>query len=188
MTRLAIFISNVSTSCQVLRRPADHQPRHEYRDDGEHQHAVQPAAHAAKDDLAQLDHPQRHQATQRRVRIVHAVDAAVGCRRRGSGQIAELAIPKRTSLPSMLPPGCNSDDDWSTPSLASSGLPCDSDQTQTPSIGTKITSMASRIASLAAYRPPSCRTCSTGRPGSEGSPASPGSSTVASGSPGDASC
>ena len=32
-------------------------------------------------------------------------------------QSAELAMPKRTSLPSMLPPGCSAAGDWSTPGL-----------------------------------------------------------------------
>ena len=36
---------------------------------------------------------------------------------------AELATPKRTSLPSMLPPGLVALATWSTPSLVSTGLP-----------------------------------------------------------------
>ena len=36
---------------------------------------------------------------------------------------AELATPKRTSLPSMLPPGLVALATWSTPALASTGLP-----------------------------------------------------------------
>ena len=39
---------------------------------------------------------------------------------------AELAMPKRTSLPSMLPPGCVSLATWSTWNGAKAGLPCDS--------------------------------------------------------------
>ena len=45
---------------------------------GEHQHAVEPAADAAENDLAELHEPHRHQSAQRRERIVHRVDAAVG--------------------------------------------------------------------------------------------------------------
>ena len=41
-------------------------------------------------------------------------------------QNAELAMPKRTSLPSMLPPGWSAPGAWSTPSAASLGLPADS--------------------------------------------------------------
>ena len=37
---------------------------------------------------------------------------------------AEAAMPKRVSLPSMLPPACSALAAWSTPSEASSGLPC----------------------------------------------------------------
>ena len=33
---------------------------------------------------------------------------------------AELAMPKRTSLPSMLPPACSARGAWSTPSVARS--------------------------------------------------------------------
>ena len=36
---------------------------------------------------------------------------------------AECAMPKRDSLPSMLPPDCSALAAWSTPSAASAGLP-----------------------------------------------------------------
>ena len=68
---------------EVLGRAADHQPGDEHGDDGEHQHAVQAAADAAEDDLAQLHQPHRHQPAERRERVVHRVDRAV---RRGGGR------------------------------------------------------------------------------------------------------
>ena len=36
---------------------------------------------------------------------------------------AELAMPKRTSLPSMLPPGCRALAVWSTCNAVNAGLP-----------------------------------------------------------------
>ena len=41
-----------------------------------HQHAVEPGAHAAEDQLAELHVDQRHHAADRGERVVHAVDAA----------------------------------------------------------------------------------------------------------------
>ena len=41
---------------------------------------------------------------------------------------AELAMPKRTSLPSMLPPDCKALAAWSTWSAANAGLPAASAQ------------------------------------------------------------
>ena len=41
---------------------------------------------------------------------------------------AELAMPKRTSLPSMLPPACSALGAWSTSRAAKAGLPCASAQ------------------------------------------------------------
>ena len=40
-----------------------------------------------------------------------------------TAQSTERAIPKRTSLPSKLPPAWSAEADWSTPSAANSGLP-----------------------------------------------------------------
>ena len=59
---------------------------------------------------------------------------------------AELATPKRTSLPSMLPPGLMLDCLISTPSEAMAGLPVCSAQTVTDKSSTKIMVMAARMA------------------------------------------
>ena len=59
---------------------------------------------------------------------------------------AELTMPKRTSLPSMLPPGCKSLAVMSTPSAASRGLPCCSAQTQRARSATKISVIAASTA------------------------------------------
>ncbi len=59
---------------------------------------------------------------------------------------AELAMPKRTSLPSMLPPDCSADACWSTPSLARIGFPACSAVTQTASIATKMIVIAASTA------------------------------------------
>ena len=56
---------------QVLRRAPDHQAGDEHRDDHEDQHAVEARAHAAEDDLAELDVDQRDHAAERRELVVH---------------------------------------------------------------------------------------------------------------------
>ncbi len=56
------------------------------------------------------------------------------------------AMPKRASLPSMLPPGCVALTDWSAPSWVSSGLPCCSCAVTTTTETTKITVIAARTA------------------------------------------
>ena len=68
----------------VLRRSADHQPGDEDADDGVEQHAVEARADAAEDHFVGLHVEQRHQAAERRVAVVHAVDgAAAGVGRDG---------------------------------------------------------------------------------------------------------
>ena len=61
-------------------------------------------------------------------------------------QSAELAMPKRVSLPSMLPPGCIAEAAWSTPSASKRGFPACSAANAPTSRGTKITSMAASTA------------------------------------------
>ena len=61
---------------EIFRRAAHHQAGDEDRQDGEHQHAVEPRADAAEDHLAQFDIEQRHQAAQRREAVVDVVDRA----------------------------------------------------------------------------------------------------------------
>ena len=70
---------------EVLGRPADHEAREEYRDDREHEHAVQAAADAAEHDLAELHQPDRHEPAERRERTVHRVDRAIRGRGRRRG-------------------------------------------------------------------------------------------------------
>ena len=63
MTSDDIFISYASIFLpRYSGRAAHHQAGHEDGDDGEHEHAVEARAHAAVHDLAELDHPHRHQA------------------------------------------------------------------------------------------------------------------------------
>ena len=50
---------------------------------------------------------------------------------------AELVMPKRTSFPSMFPPGCVAEPTWSAPAFVSAGLPDCSAPTHTASITTK---------------------------------------------------
>ena len=91
---------------EILGRAADHQPGDEHGDDGEGQHAVQPAADAAEHHLALVHQPQRDQSAQRRVaesciELTAPQEVAVVA----AAQIADWAMPLRTSLPSMFPPG-----------------------------------------------------------------------------------
>ena len=50
---------------EILRRAPDHEAGHEHGDDHEDQHAVETRAHAADDDLAELDVDQRDHAAER---------------------------------------------------------------------------------------------------------------------------
>ena len=99
-----LHLEGLDLLAQVLRRAADHQPGDEDGDDGEDQHAVEAGADAAEDHLAELHQPHRHEPAERRVGVVHRVDRAVEAAVVAVAHSAELAMPKRTSLPSMLPP------------------------------------------------------------------------------------
>ena len=57
-------------------RAADHQAGDEHGEHDEDQHAVEARADAAEDDLAGLDVEERHEAAERRERVVHRVDRA----------------------------------------------------------------------------------------------------------------
>jgi hypothetical protein len=59
---------------------------------------------------------------------------------------ALLVMPKRTSLPSMLPPEQTSETAWSTPSAVSAGLPACSKATVAKSSGMKMASIAASTA------------------------------------------
>ena len=59
---------------------------------------------------------------------------------------AELTMPKRVSLPSMLPPGCVAEMVWSTPNAVKAGLPCCSADSATARKPRNNIVMATRIA------------------------------------------
>ena len=150
--------------------------------DDEHQHAVEPRADAAEDDFAQLHQPHRHQAAERRERIVHGIDRAVrggGGRSRPQGGIDDaearfLAFHVAAGL------GCRRGLD---PRRASQARDCrPAPLAHIPPAAATSTKRHRRRArpSLGACRPPCRRRCSTARPGSAGSPASRGSSRAAS--------
>ena len=84
---------------QVLRRPPHHQPGDEDRDDGEHDHAVQPCADPSKDDLTERDVGDQHQPSQRRIAIVEAHDGA----RRGGRRGHFLERRDGDAVPHLLP-------------------------------------------------------------------------------------
>ena len=67
---------------EIFRRAADHQPGDEHGDDRDHEKTIEPRADAAWPDAAGEQVEQRHQAAERRQRIVHRVDRAGAGRRR----------------------------------------------------------------------------------------------------------
>ena len=89
VTSSASMHSNTSRAldflAEVFGSPPDHQAGDEYGDDYVQEHAVQPRAHAAVDDLAQHDVEQWHQAAQRSEAVMHGIHRAVrgvgGCGR-----------------------------------------------------------------------------------------------------------
>ena len=63
MASMVILTSLASSFLpSIFGRAADHQPGHEHGHDDEQQHAVEPGADAADDDLAQLHVDQRDHA------------------------------------------------------------------------------------------------------------------------------
>ncbi len=84
---------------EILRRAPHHQPGNKDRQDGKQQHSVQSRADSAKDDLAELDVEQRHEA------VVHAIDrpAAGGGRDRCEQRRGRNPEPHLLSL--HVPPG-----------------------------------------------------------------------------------
>src|SRR5579864_1598210 len=83
-----LHVEGLNLLAEVFRRAADHQPRNEHGQDDEHEDAVHAGADTAEDHLAQHDVHERHQAPERRERVVHAVDGAaarIGRDRREEG-------------------------------------------------------------------------------------------------------
>ena len=72
----------------------------------EDQHAVESRAHTAKDHFAQHDVDQRNQPSQGINESCIEFTAPQLASVVTVAKSAELAMPKRTSLPSMLPPAC----------------------------------------------------------------------------------
>ena len=152
---------------EVLGRAADHQAGDEDGEDREDQHAVQARADAAEDDFAELHQHQRHDAAERRERVVHGVDRAAR-RRRGDGR--EQPERRCRSAPPCLP--CCRRAAARSPSgrrraTASSGLPAllRADTRPTTRRRTRSSSPPARP-SPGACRPPCGRRRSTAPPGS----------------------
>ena len=77
-------LERLNLLAEVFRRPADHQPGDEHREDDVDENPVHPGADAAEHHFAQLHVAERHQAAERRERVVPAVDgAAAGVGRHG---------------------------------------------------------------------------------------------------------
>ena len=90
-------LARLDLLAQELGRASDHEAGDEHREDGEADHAVQAAAHAAEDDLAQGHLEHLDKTAQRGVGVVHGVNRAVGggggvSRPRGGGGDAEAAL------------------------------------------------------------------------------------------------
>src|SRR6266568_1374964 len=59
---------------QILRRAPHHEACNKDRDDGEHQHGIEPRANTSKDHFTERDVGDQHQPAQRRIAIVEAHD------------------------------------------------------------------------------------------------------------------
>ena len=100
-----LHLAALDLLAQVLGRAAHHQAGDEHREDGDDEQPHDADPDAAEDHLAQGDVEHRHAAGQRRQAVVAVVDgAARGVGRDVVANSTESAMPKRTSLPSMLPP------------------------------------------------------------------------------------
>src|SRR5579883_2041784 len=84
---------------EIFGRAADHQPRDEHGEDGEDQHAIEPRADTAEDDLAEHDVDHRHHAGERHQTVMHVVDRAArgvggdGREERGLGDAEAHLLP-----------------------------------------------------------------------------------------------
>ena len=71
-------LSRLDLFAEIFRGSANHQARHEDRDDREEQHPIKTRPDAAEDDLAEHDVDHRHHAGEREQAVVHIVDGAAG--------------------------------------------------------------------------------------------------------------
>ena len=69
-------VVGVDLLAEVFRRAAHHQSGDEDGEDNKDEHAVEPGAYAAKDDLTGLDVEQRDEAADGRERVMHGVNGA----------------------------------------------------------------------------------------------------------------
>ena len=102
-----LHLVHLDLLAQVLGRSPHHEPGDEDGDDGEDKDAVEARPHAAEDHLAQLDEHQRDHAAQRACTSrAWSSPSRWRWRRWTAAHMADAPMPKRVSLPSMLPPGC----------------------------------------------------------------------------------
>ena len=71
-----LHLARLDLLAEIFGRASDHQAGDEDRDDGDDEEAVEPRADAARPDAAGQDVEQRHEAAERRQRIVHRDDGA----------------------------------------------------------------------------------------------------------------
>ena len=155
---------------EIFRRAADHEPGDEHRDDREREHSVEARADAAEDDFAELHQPHRHEAAERRERVVHRVDRAVrrGGRRGRPERRVDDAEARLPCLPCCRRPAAADAIDRrrarAAPDCRLVRRPC------TRAAAARRSRASSRAApSPGGGRRPSRRTCSRARPGSAGS-------------------
>ena len=92
---------------EIFRRAPDHQPGDEDGENDEQSMPYMPGADPAEDHLAEHDVDQRHETAERRERIVRLFTAPQLASVVTVAKSAESAMPNRTSLPSILPPGAS---------------------------------------------------------------------------------
>ena len=71
-----LHLAHLDFLAEVFGRAADHQSGDEYRDDRDNEKAIKPGADAARPDAAGQNVEHRHEAAERRQRIVHRDDRA----------------------------------------------------------------------------------------------------------------
>jgi len=90
-----------------FRGPIDHQPGDKDGDDGEQQHAEEARADTSNNHLVDHHASQQHDATNGVKLSCMALTAPLEESVVTVAKRADVAVPKRISFPSMLPPDCN---------------------------------------------------------------------------------
>ena len=115
--RRHLHLVGLDLLAEILRRAPDHEAGHEDGDDREHEHAVEPEPTPPyTTSPSWISHSGTSPpigVNESCIALTEPLEADVVA----VAHSAELAMPNRTSLPSMLPPDCSALAAWSTPCL-----------------------------------------------------------------------